>query len=101
MKRIEREKKTVAMMIDMYCRRHHGNGSMCRSCRELLEYACSRLDHCPQGDRKGSCRRCHHHCYRAGMAADMRRVMRYSGPRMMFCHPVAALRHLLCELTSR
>jgi hypothetical protein len=39
MKRIEREIKTVGIMIDMYCRRHHGGEKRCKSCQKLFLYA--------------------------------------------------------------
>lgn len=71
---------------------------MCPDCAELLEYALSRLSRCPFGVKKTSCRKCPVHCYRPDMKVRIRAVMRYSGPRMMFYHPVAALRHLFSEL---
>lgn len=94
MARIEYEKQTVETMIRLYCRRKEGNRELCPECGALLEYARQRLDRCPFGERKKSCRRCPVHCYRPDMAARVRTVMRYSGPRMLFYHPLAALRHL-------
>ncbi len=43
---IEAEKKTVKVMIAMYCSSHHntGNRNMCDSCNELSEYAILRID---------------------------------------------------------
>jgi hypothetical protein len=35
------------------------------------------------------------HCYRAQQRERIRRVMRYSGPRMLLAHPLLALLHLL------
>lgn len=100
MNRIEREKQTVGMMIAVYCRRHHRVGDgLCPECRELLAYACRRLDCCPRGVRKSSCRKCAVHCYSPANRARIREVMRYVGPRMLFIHPLAAIRHLLSELT--
>lgn len=100
MDRIEREKKTVAMMIAVYCRRHHGalGTDLCADCAGLLEYAHIRLDHCPKGNAKGSCRRCEIHCYAPDKRAKIRDVMRYVGPRMLFISPLQAIRHLISEL---
>lgn len=98
MDRITREKETVGRMIDMYCRGYEGNSRLCSSCRELKEYAFARLDRCPFGSRKGTCRKCHIHCYKPPMRERMRKVMRYSGPRMLFRYPIAAVRHLLSEI---
>lgn len=94
MSRIECEKKTVEVMIRLYCRKREGNVSLCPECRVLLEYASARLEHCPFGERKTSCKHCTVHCYQPAMRERMRQVMRFAGPRMLFYHPCAALRHL-------
>ncbi len=100
MDRIEREKDTVGLMIGIYCKRHHGTdgGTLCADCSALLEYAQRRLDRCPRGNRKTSCRKCPTHCYAPAMKARIKEVMRDVGPRMIFIHPVSAIRHLLSEL---
>lgn len=95
---IEREQKTVARMIRIYCHHREGNRELCPDCAALLEYAMARLSNCPFGNRKTSCRKCAVHCYRPDMKARIRMVMRYSGPRMILYHPVAAIRHLISEL---
>ena len=104
--RIADEKKVVALMIRMYCRRHcrqqgrtdpHG---LCPECAALLDYALRRLDSCRFGNGKPSCRKCPVHCYRADMRERIRTVMRWAGPRMIFHHPLAATKHLLRELRS-
>lgn len=94
MSRIEQEKKTVELMLRLYCRKKERNIPLCPDCAALLKYAHERLEHCPFGEHKTSCQHCRVHCYRPDMAERMRRVMRYSGPRMLFYHPWAALRHL-------
>lgn len=95
--RIEQEKAMVAEMIRMYCRKHEGNGSLCPNCQELLEYAHGRLDQCRYGEDKPTCKRCPVHCYRPEMKERIKAVMRWSGPRMILYHPVAALKHLVRE----
>lgn len=52
MQRIEQEKKVVEQMIRLYCCRKEGNRTLCLACKELLDYAHARLDHCPFGNRK-------------------------------------------------
>ena len=96
-KRIEEEKTVVEQMIRLYCRRREGNRELCAGCAELLDYARARLDRCRFGADKPTCRRCPVHCYRPEMKERIRRVMRWSGPRMLLNHPLAALRHLLRE----
>lgn len=97
MSRIEREKKTVESMIRLYCRRKEKNKSLCPACAGLLRYACNRLDHCPWGERKTTCKHCVIHCYAPEMRERMREVMRFAGPRMLFYSPFAALRHLFSK----
>ena len=101
MSRIAHEKRTAEQMIRLYCRRKEGNRELCPECKALLAYAHARLDRCPFGEGKKTCRRCPVHCYKRDMRERMRQVMRYAGPRMLWFHPVAALRHLWRELCSR
>jgi hypothetical protein len=93
--RIERESKTVAMMISDYCRAGHAAGKQCPECGELLDYALERLKRCPFQEGKTVCSRCPVHCYKPDMRNRIRAVMRYAGPRMIYRHPVAALLHLV------
>lgn len=97
MTRIEREKRTVEKMIRLYCRHKEGNRALCPDCLELLAYSTSRLAGCPFGEGKSSCRKCTVHCYRPDMKARIREVMRFSGPRMIIYHPIAAIRHIINE----
>ena len=96
-KRIEEEKHVVELMIRLYCRKCEGHDALCPRCQELLDYACSRLERCRFGCEKPTCRRCPVHCYRPEMKERIRTVMRWSGPRMMLYHPIAAVRHILRE----
>ncbi len=94
MSRIARESRTVVVMISDYCRaRHPGNG-LCPECAALENYARERLARCPFGERKTTCAKCPVHCYKPDMREKIRTVMRYSGPRMIYRHPVLAVFHL-------
>ena len=95
--RMKRERGTIAAMIGIYCRGHHGvtGGGLCGQCAALLEYANQRLDLCPFQENKTTCARCAVHCYRADMREKVRIVMKYSGPRMVHQHPVLAFFHFL------
>jgi len=94
-KRIERELKTVGIMIDLYCRYHHGGDNRCASCQELFEYATQRVLRCPFGKGKPVCAKCLIHCYKPEMRGKIKSVMRFSGPKMIISHPILALRHLI------
>ena len=96
--RIKNEKKTVEAMIRLYCRKHEGNSELCPNCKHLLNYAMMRLDKCPHGNQKPTCKKCPIHCYRKDEREQIRRIMRYSGPRMILYHPLKALRHIWREL---
>lgn len=97
MSRIVREKKTVELMVRLYCRKKERNLILCPSCEALIRYAYERLERCPYGEHKTNCKNCRIHCYPPEMREQMCRVMRFSGPRMLLFAPLAALRHLLTK----
>jgi hypothetical protein len=100
--RLEREKRTLFAMIEIYCRAHHGTRSaLCAECEELYQYGLRRLDKCPFQDDKPTCAKCPIHCYNPAMRERVRQVMRFAGPRMLFHHPLLTLRHYLDELLYR
>jgi len=83
-------------MIGLYCRDHHGGKiQICSECTELLDYAEKRLLNCPFQDRKTTCGNCSVHCYKNDMRRRVVDVMRYSGPKMIWKHPILAIRHLI------
>lgn len=96
---IRRDAKTVASMVRIYCAGKHGSraGALCGRCGALLDYADERLVKCPFGEEKTTCRDCPIHCYRPAERTAMRDVMRYAGPRMLWRHPLLAIRHLWIE----
>ena len=97
-RRIEEEKTVVEQMIRLYCQKYEGHAELCPSCKELLDYAHYRLDRCRYREDKPTCKKCPIHCYRPEMKEEIRKVMRWSGPRMIFYHPFAAIMHLLREI---
>jgi transposase-like protein len=103
-RRLELEKRTIAVMIAMYHRGMHVSDPLCPDCAALLVYALKRIEKCPYGENKPTCANCTIHCYaglkRGGvsptpeMREQVRAVMLYAGPRMLLRHPVLALLHL-------
>ena len=91
----EREKETVSLMIAIYCRKKHGGKALCPDCAALEAYARQRSDTCPFMETKTFCSNCRVHCYKNDMREKIREVMRFSGPRMIFHHPVMAIRHVI------
>ena len=98
MKRIKEEQHVVEQMIRLYCRKKEGYNELCPGCQELLQYATDRLERCRFGEDKPTCKKCPIHCYRPQMKERMREVMRWAGPRMIWYHPVAAIKHVIREL---
>lgn len=93
----EKEKQVVKEMITLYCHANHKTkkSKLCPDCARLLEYAQSRSDCCPFMETKSFCVNCKVHCYRPEMREQIRRVMRYSGPRMIFHHPLMTIHHVI------
>jgi hypothetical protein len=93
--RLQRESRTVRAMIALYCRRRHGGKSLCPECRELTDYADKRLARCVFQEKKPACGKCPVHCYQPEKRQQIRNVMRFAGPRMLFYHPVMAIMHFI------
>lgn len=96
-KSLAREHQTVQKMITLYCRAHHNptGNQLCADCESLAAYAHQRLDRCPFGVNKPTCANCPVHCYQPDRREQIRKIMRYAGPRMLFHHPILALLHLI------
>ena len=94
MTKIEREKKTIELMIKIYCRKKHKSKALCLECRELLEYAHKRLTYCKFGEEKSTCSKCPIHCYKKDMKEKVKKVMRFSGPRLIIYNPIELIRHM-------
>ncbi len=92
----EKEKRTVALMISIYCKKNHGSrNGLCDECKTLNEYAMLRSDICPFMETKTFCSNCRVHCYKPEMREKIRTVMKFSGPRMIFYHPIMAVSHVI------
>ncbi len=104
-KRREREKRTISQMVALYCSDHHRDADrtdrafcgepVCPECLALDEYCVKRTERCRSMARKTSCEQCGNHCYGHRQQEEIRKVMRYAGPRMILHHPMAAIRHLM------
>ena len=97
----EREKRVVSEMIALYCRKNHGGKELCPECAALRDYAVQRSDKCPFMETKTFCSNCRVHCYKPEMREKIRTVMRFSGPRMLFYHPIMAIRHVIESMKEK
>lgn len=104
------EANVMAKMIAIYCRGNNhpdrtyapqDTAELCPSCRRLLRYADDRILRCPRMDVKSFCSACPIHCYAADMRAQIRAVMRYSGPRMLLHHPLMTFHHIWIDYKAR
>ena len=97
--RLEREKTTVQIMLRLYCKDHHHTiNGLCPECQGLADYALNRLTRCKFGERKPTCGKCTVHCYKPEMRKAIIDIMRYSGSKMIFAHPMVSIRHLIVSL---
>lgn len=101
--RLDRERRTIGAMVRRYCGDHHQparekgspeSEAVCPECADFQAYARLRLEKCPYGETKPTCANCPIHCYQPHRREQVRRIMAYSGPRMILRHPILALRHI-------
>ncbi len=97
-----REQTVVREMILLYCKKNHpGKEHPCPECQELIDYAQERSARCPFMETKTFCANCKVHCYKPEMRERIRKVMRFSGPRMLFYHPLMAIWHLITTIKAK
>lgn len=94
-KRIAREKLTIRNMITLYQRHSPNAVTDAAHYDALYAYAEKRLDKCVFGEEKPACKQCPVHCYQAVKREEMKAIMRWAGPRMLWRHPVLTVRHLI------
>ena len=105
-KKRKKEQHVVGEMIRLYCRKKHKGsggkkGQLCAECQELLDYARLRSEKCPFMENKTFCSNCKVHCYKPEMREKIRRVMRFSGLRMLLYHPGLAVWHVVCSVREK
>lgn len=89
-KRIEREKMTIQRMIALYQRRCPGALADNAHYQALNAYADKRLDKCVFGENKPACKQCPVHCYQPAKREEMKQIMRWAGPRMLWRYSPSA-----------
>lgn len=92
--RIKRERNTIKVMVEIYCKNKH-KSNICTDCQSLLDYANLKLSKCPYKKDKPTCKNCITHCYSEPEKSSIRNIMKYSGPRIIFYHPILAIQHLI------
>lgn len=112
-RKLRRDLKVVAKFIDVYCRHRHNADDkapaqlrnidvealygrplhLCPSCRKLFVHAFVKRVACPLHP-KPACKKCPTHCYAPEYRAQIRKVMKYSGRRLVLCGRLDYLYHL-------
>ncbi len=90
-KKRQQETEIVSRMIH----KKHGKKVLCTDYAALSAYAQDRISHYPFMETKTFCSNCKVHCYAPDMREKIREIMRFSGPRMLFYHPILATRHVI------
>ena len=93
---VEDEVRLVDSMIDLY--------AAAPDLEALKAYTHKRIEQCRYRSgkqKKPFCNVCPIHCYKPEMRRQIRAVMRYSGPRMLFRHPLLSLQHLIGTIRSK
>jgi hypothetical protein len=92
---LQKENETLLVMTLIYCRAVHGTKSgLCADCSAVVEYADQKINKCPWGKKKPVCTHCPIHCFELDMRQRIRKIMRFSGPRMLLRHPITTLFHI-------
>ncbi|NVO00907.1 MAG: nitrous oxide-stimulated promoter family protein [Geobacteraceae bacterium] len=93
--------KVLAEFISLYCHAKHAGEmtldvnipdilqkkgeaaeTLCPECAMLLEHGIEKRVHCPMNP-KPTCKSCHIHCYTSEYRLKIRKIMAYSGRRMI------------------
>ncbi|MGI6466791.1 MAG: nitrous oxide-stimulated promoter family protein [Sphaerochaetaceae bacterium] len=88
---ILKEQTVLEKMFHLYSNKNRDEKQMCD---ELLHYAKNRIANCPYQPNKPFCSACPTHCYTPDKKEQIKKIMRFSGPRMILYHPVIAIRHI-------
>lgn len=94
-KHITREKLTIGKMIALYEQKCPKALQDEKHYRTLNSYAEKRLDRCIFGEEKPACKQCPVHCYQPEKREEMKQIMRWAGPRMLWHHPILTVLHLI------
>ena len=94
-KKRDREKKVISEMVKLYCRKNHKKRELCDECRDVLNYSLNRIDNCKYMYTKTFCSNCKKPCYSPKMKEKIKQIMKFSGLRILFHHPLLVISHML------
>lgn len=101
-KELENESKLLSEMIKIYCKKKHNTKScLCEECKELENYSNHRRGKCPFKNHNMVCSNCSVRCFSPVMREKIQKVMRFSGPRVLFYHPIITIGHMIKTFRSK
>lgn len=98
MDNIEKDRRTLEAIGRIYCQGNHAScekdaSGMCPECRAAIEQTLARTEVCPH-NHEGNCQDCTTPCHRGEAKQQIKNIMRYAAPRMIFRHPFMTLEYL-------
>lgn len=97
-----KEKSVMFSMIKVFCKsKHKTKNFLCNECRNVLSYAYEKIEICPYMKNKTFCSSCKTHCYNKDMQEKIKQIMRFSGPKMIFYHPITALKYVFIIIRKK
>ena len=108
-KQQRKDLRLIGAFTQLYCAGHHaletrravspamgvGELRLCPECASFVTYAASKRLTCPLEGEKPSCKRCPIHCYAPGQRETIRKIMAYSGRRMILRGRLDYLWHVI------
>ena len=93
---------TLEAMGKIYCKAHHkgepkDEAGLCQWCRTVVQDTFDRSQNCPNGHQE-NCQDCDIKCQRGESQANVKKLMAYSAPIMLFRHPLMAATYLRKKL---
>lgn len=95
------EKMIIAKMISIYCRGKHNSDELCRDCSNLLDYCGKKIDSCRWIENKPNCSSCTTVCFSKENREKLRKIMRFSGPRLLYLDPAAIFLWIFRKLFNK
>ena len=94
---IPKEKESIKKTFAVYCHANHGTSGnkLCSKCNALLLTIMTKIDRCPYGITKPICDRCERPCFGATQTKEFLTIMEKSQTKMLFKHPMMAIKHKL------
>jgi hypothetical protein len=94
----EKKKKVLEAMFDIYIKKNPKEKDVAD---DLKKYSLARLEKCPNIEKDIYCKSCKIRCYSKENQEKIKKVMRFSGPRMIIYHPFMAFDHLISNIKNK